>query len=47
VDELEPGQLDEALGFTQQLMKEVGYRGMLCMLQQRRDIMTGRFDLKS
>ena len=47
VDELEPGQLDEALGFTQQLMKEVGYMGMLCMLQQRRDIMTGRFDLKS
>jgi len=24
VDELEPGQLDEALGFTQQLMKEAG-----------------------
>lgn len=48
VDELDQGQLAEALGFTQ-LMKEVGYgvgyRGMLCM--RHRDIMTGRLELKS
>ena len=29
MDELEQGQLDEALGFTQQLTKEDGYRGVL------------------